>query len=305
MQSTRRIPLFQRLEIESQSNCNRSCWFCPRTYDRSGDYLDETGKAVFHQLPTEKILDLLDQAKVLGFCGPVAFHFYSEPLLDKRNLMLAREARKRGMRPLLHTNGDILKQDRSLCQEVNEVYEYIVLGIYDYQTDQELEETKQFWRDKFSGTDIKFINIGLLGARTASSMGIPKALVPTDDRMAVPDLAFPNAPCRRPLIRMLIRYDGQMCNCCEDIHGEFNLGNVYENTLEQLWYSENHVQIIENLSAGGREHYQLCTNCPMSPSGPAPDGKRITIVPRHYKAELSKNSHANLPTDPPRKSVKS
>src|SRR5205814_6632472 len=57
-----RIPLFERMLIESQSNCNRSCWFCPRTYDRSGKYLDEVGKPVLNQMPTEKILDLLYQA---------------------------------------------------------------------------------------------------------------------------------------------------------------------------------------------------------------------------------------------------
>jgi len=40
-------------------------------------------------------------------------------------------------------------------------------------------------------------------------------------------LTYKNAPCRRPLIRMMIRYDGEMMNCCEDIHAQFGLGNVY------------------------------------------------------------------------------
>src|SRR5215467_3839659 len=92
-----RIPLFERLLIESQSNCNRSCWFCPRTYDRSGKYLSPTGDAVFNEMPTEKILDLLDQAKAMGFRGRVAVYQYSEPLLDKRSVMLGLEAIKRGM----------------------------------------------------------------------------------------------------------------------------------------------------------------------------------------------------------------
>src|SRR5438034_10598559 len=88
-----RIELFERLQIESQSNCNRSCWFCPRTYDRSGRYLDRTGKPVSHRMPMETILDILDQAKALGFTGRVGFHHYSEPLLDRRNVALAQEAR--------------------------------------------------------------------------------------------------------------------------------------------------------------------------------------------------------------------
>src|SRR5437867_12977601 len=91
------VPLFERLLIESQSNCNRSCWFCPRTYDRSGAYLDQAGRSVLNRMPTMKILELLDQAAALGFGGHVGFHHYSEPLLDERNVMLAREARQRGM----------------------------------------------------------------------------------------------------------------------------------------------------------------------------------------------------------------
>jgi hypothetical protein len=71
------IPLFERLLIESQSNCNRSCWFCPRTYDRSGKFLHAVGKSQLNQMPTEKILDLLDQAQALGFKGGVGFHHYS------------------------------------------------------------------------------------------------------------------------------------------------------------------------------------------------------------------------------------
>lgn len=85
-------PLFERMQIESQSNCNRACWFCPRTHDRSGRYLDAAGTAVLNRMPTEEILDLLDQAVARGFRGRVAFYHYSEPLLDDRNVIARRRA---------------------------------------------------------------------------------------------------------------------------------------------------------------------------------------------------------------------
>ncbi|MDA1349266.1 MAG: radical SAM protein [Chloroflexi bacterium] len=280
VESKRSVPLFERLQIESQSHCNRACWFCARTYDRSGDYLTETGSPVVGQMPTDKILDLLDQAQAMGFVGQVGFYFYSEPLLDKRNPTLAREAKKRGMRPRLHTNGDVLTGNDSLCREIAEAYEEIIVGVYDYASDEELEAIKRSWRDKLSGAEIKFSSIGPAGAQTAHCMATPRALVPTDARVAVPDLVFANAPCRRPLIRMLIRYDGEMCNCCEDLHGAFNLGNVYESSLEELWHSDSHTQVIESLTAGGRELYKLCSNCPASPSGPPPNGKKVTVTRR-------------------------
>jgi 2-deoxy-scyllo-inosamine dehydrogenase (SAM-dependent)/8-amino-3,8-dideoxy-alpha-D-manno-octulosonate transaminase len=284
MVATSRIPLFQRLQIESQSNCNRSCWFCPRTYDRGGKYLDTTGASVIRQMPTDKILDLLDQAQTLGFRGGVGFHHYSEPLLDRRNIMLARAARERGMEPYLHTNGDVLRRDDALCAQVVQVYRRVVVGLYDYETKAELEVERSYWRGRLAGVDLAFSAIGLAGIRSGESMGIPRALVPTDARMAVPDVTFRNAPCHRPLVRMIVQHDGTVANCCEDTYGAFELGNVYEHSLETLWFSERHVRVVEDLLAGRRERYSLCRNCPLPPTGPAPDGSRIDLAPRRHRA---------------------
>jgi radical SAM protein with 4Fe4S-binding SPASM domain len=277
-----KISLFERMQIESQSNCNRSCWFCPRTYDRSGKYLDADGAPVFNEMPTEKIIDLLDQARAMGFQGRVAFYHYSEPLLDKRNIMLAREARRRGMKPYLHTNGDVLRHDDALCAEVKQVYGLIVVGLYDYNTNTELEDAKRYWQTRLAGANLEFSPIGLSPARASHSIGIPRALVPSDSRMSTPDVTFSHAPCHRPLIRMLIQHDGEMCHCCEDDYGAFKLGNAYEHSLEELWFSERHVRIITELIAGHRQNYMLCQNCPLPPTGPALVGRKIEIAPRHY-----------------------
>ncbi len=276
------IPLFQRLEIETQANCNRICWFCPRIYDRSGVYLNQNGKAVLAKMPTEKVLDLLDQAQSLGFRGQVTFYFYSEPLLDKRNLRFAREARIREMKTYLHTNGDVLKNNEALCEQVCEAYDRIVIGLYDYKNEEELNREIDLWRGKLHSKNLEFSRIGLDGRKSGRSMAIPRALVPTDSRMGIPDLVYKNTPCNRPLIRMIVRYDGQICNCCEDVLGEFELGNVFDRSLEDLWYSDKHVHILEDLVAGRREDYSLCRNCPASPSSMPVEGTEIKIRPRHF-----------------------
>lgn len=279
--ATNSLPLFERLQIESQSHCNRSCWFCPRSYDRSGTYLSAQGDAVINRMPTEKILDLLDQACALGFNGRVAFHNYSEPLLDKRNIELARAAATRGLEPYLHTNGDVLRENEALCKEVIEVYHLVVIGLYEYLTSDELAAEKHYWTKKLPIAQLEFSAIGPLGSGAGRSMGVPRALVPTDSRMAIPDMTYIHASCHRPLIRMIIRYDGEMCNCCEDTFGAFDLGNVYEKSLQELWYSDTHVRIIKDLLAGEREKHSLCNRCPMSPSGQAPASAPINIAPRH------------------------
>jgi radical SAM protein with 4Fe4S-binding SPASM domain len=231
-------------------------------------------------MPAEKILDFLDQARELGFHGQVGFHHFSEPLLDKRNIMLAEEAKKRGMRPYLHTNGDALRRDDRLCADVKRIYAYIVVGLYDYASDAELLAEKQYWSERLSGANLKFSAIGLNGRRSGFSMGIPKALVPPNPRMAAPDLTFSNGPCHRPLIRMIVQYDGTVCHCCEDTSGVFELGNAFNLSLRELWFSERHVQAVQDLVAGEREEYELCRKCPLPPTGPAPTGEKIKIARR-------------------------
>jgi hypothetical protein len=193
------IPLFERLLIESQSNCNRSCWFCPRTYDRSGKYLDSEGRPIVRRMATAKILDLLDQARVLGFHGQVAFYHYSEPLLDERNVLLADEARRRGMIPYLHTNGDLLERSPALRAEVQRSYDLVVIGLYDYRTPQELEATKRAWRELLPECrDLRFNPIGPLAASEVDAAGVPRALVPSDPRMALPTSPTPTARAAGP-----------------------------------------------------------------------------------------------------------
>ena len=284
VEQKRRVPLFDRLLIESHAHCNRSCWFCPRSYDRSGKYIDGDGRNVASRMPTEKILGLLDQAAALGFRGLVGFHHYSEPLLDTRNPTLASEARRRGMLPYLHTNGDPLRENDTLCRAVVEVYEKIVVGLYDYESAAELEEEKRFWERRLAGVCIEFSAIGAGGVQTGPSVGIPRALVPTDARMSIPDLTYAGAPCHRPQIRMIVQHDGIVCLCCEDTTGAFELGSVYESSLEALWFSSRHVEVVRDLMAGHRENYALCRNCPQPPTGrAAPGANAIEIALRHYR----------------------
>ena len=101
--------------------------------------------------------------------------------------------------------------------------------------------------------------------------------------MTLPDLTYRNAPCHRPLIRMIIQYDGEVCNCCEDMSGTFKLGNVYQNSIEEIWFSEHHQRIITDLVNGERDRYELCRNCPMSPTSHASAGKKIELSRRQYR----------------------
>jgi radical SAM protein with 4Fe4S-binding SPASM domain len=238
-------------------------------------------------MPTKNIIDLLDQAAALGFEGLVSFFYYSEPFADERALVLGEYARERGMKPYAHTNGDYFRNNPAILRAADNLFEYIVVGIYDYLDNKQLNAEKKFWKDKFRVTDLRFSTIGKVSAKSAVSNGIPKAHAPSDSRFIIPDLTYENGPCSQPTMRMIIRHDGRMVNCCEDIHGSFNSGNVHKNSIEELWFSDEHQKIVKNLLAGNRQKYALCKRCPLPPSTIPADGKPISYAPRKNLIQVS------------------
>ena len=138
--------MWDNLEVELHSHCNRDCDFCPRYLDRSGVRKDESGKSIRVQMPTEQFHSIIDQAAALGYRGNVLMHRLSEPLLDPRFLEFARCIRAKGMKPVEHTNGDVLKRDARLCEELDGLLELICIGLYDYKTEEEKCAEMEFWR---------------------------------------------------------------------------------------------------------------------------------------------------------------
>jgi radical SAM protein with 4Fe4S-binding SPASM domain len=108
--------------------------------------------------------------------------------------------------------------------------------------------------------------------------------------MGIPDLTFANGPCSRPLQRMIIRHDGAMCNCCEDLHAQFGLGNIHESSLADLWFSEHHLKIARDLLAGERNRYPLCEACPLMPTGPPTGRAPVGMRRRNYRPAMAGDS---------------
>lgn len=66
--------MFRNVELEINSMCNRKCGYCPNvSAQRPSGYMDES---LF-----EKIVRELAE---MDFDGNVSYHFYGEPLLDRR-----------------------------------------------------------------------------------------------------------------------------------------------------------------------------------------------------------------------------
>jgi len=266
-----RIPLFQRVVIELQSHCNRDCYFCCRESDTLGKRKYADGRSVRRSMPTEKVMALFDELDSLGFRGYITFHQLSEAFLDKRLLDIAREARRRGMKPYVHTNGDVLRDHERLCQEAADVFEYIVVGLYDYTTEKEKDSQKEFWKKRLHGTRVMFSLAENVYVRTHSAAN--------EEMNVLTRKTYPTAVCTSPQKYLLIHYNGDVCCCCEDMYGELLRFNIFETSIREVWYSERHAQIINTLRVGDRHKYDLCAKCTMGPDRYSQDPMQAT---RHY-----------------------
>lgn len=255
---TLRMPLFQRVVVELHSHCNRQCFFCCRESDTAGKRKTADGQSVRQAMPTEKVLALFDELEALGFRGFITFHQLSEAFLDPRLIEIAGEAKRRGMRPYVHTNGDVLRNDERLCAETAEVFEYVVVGLYDYTSAEERDAEKELWKRRLAGTQVLFSCVEDVYTRTHS---------PDNPQMsAIPRQTYPTGTCAEPLRYLLIHYNGDVCCCCEDMYGDLLKLNVFETSIRDAWYSEKHMEVAGALLKGERHKYELCAKCTRSPN---------------------------------------
>ncbi len=249
-----KIPQWNRVEIEIQSFCNRKCSFCPRYYDRTGIRKDENGKPVKKKMPSEKVYAIIDWLFDYGYKGIIRFHRLSEPLIDKRYKDFAKYAFSKGMKIKEHTNGDILRKNKELCEELDGCIDTLTIGLYNYKNYKQKQEQIKFWNKRFNKTKIKF-SLPLEYTNIRQNSKIYNKQKKNDQILA--------EPCPQNRLKVfLIRYDGEVSLCCQDDGCEFKLGNVFTNSISDIWYSNKHTEIFNKLlKPNSRKKYKLCSSC--------------------------------------------
>ena len=248
-----RFPIWEIVELDLQSLCNRNCNFCPRYNDRTGIRKDSTGRKINKKMPSEKVYSIIDELNNMGYKGRITFHRLSEPLLDSRYLEFVKYAVSRDLVVIDHTNGDILKKDDNLCKQLDGLVDTFVIGLYDYKNNSERKELESFWIRRFEKTKVQFST-----PNEAPAIRQGSDLYNNVEK----DKSILDLPCTRRLSGLLIRYDGEVSLCCEDDACEFELGNVFRQSIKDIWWSEKHINIVEDLqNAGSRHNYNLCSKC--------------------------------------------
>lgn len=239
--------LFDELNIETQSTCNRVCASCLRQSYPERAAL--AGRKAAHKMPAQKVYTLLDQAAEMGFRGYVCLQHFNEPLQDERIARFGHHAKSKGVfkEVYLNTNGDYLTPQKAL--ELDGAFDHLNIALY---SGDKARRAAQY-TDWFRKTRLTFTMGEHIVTHHSPFVNLADEIVKAAGQ-----------PCERECqMRCIIGYDGKMLLCCEDIAGVYDLGNAHTTSLRDLWFGDRHAEILDTLSrAGGRASFPYCAICP-------------------------------------------
>ena len=267
--------------IELTNKCNFRCTFCP-AFTRKPGFMD--ADLLRHILKTTRFSDSL-----------VQLHFHGESLLHPQLGEMISLCKDAGLNVGLSTNASLLDEKRSriliqskldtlvlafdgVSKEIFEKYrkhskyervkENILrfldikesMGAVTPFTDLHVikiaEATPlinsfvEFWKD----TPVDQITVKSFSTRAGQ----------VDETQALKkDWYFGRRPERHPCrwfwSSVIILWDGRIVPCCHDLQGKIIIGNIRDNTLEEIWNSAK-MQALRKAEIEGR-HASICENC--------------------------------------------
>ena len=234
---------FQAIEIEINSKCNRTCWYCPNSNNKR---LEEG------EMEVDLFIKLMEQLQSIDYKGRVSYHFYGEPLLCS-HLDLFVELTKKYLPDAylkLYSNGDYLNDDK-IVRLINEGIDEFVLtkhvGNSNYFYDYEINKLPFVIKKR-----ITYRNHEEIESDYTNRGGLVKA-----GRKET----FIDMPCERPNHLIIVTLQGNILPCCEDYMQQEVMGNIRKQHIIDIWNSKKYIEFRENLTKGKREISSVCRNC--------------------------------------------
>lgn len=239
----RRLEVFGNICLETYSPCNRVCSCCPVGYD----------KRPVKKMSDELFRRIIDQLAARKYAGEICFHFYNEPLLDKRLLEFVGYAHSKCPKSYIYfaSNGDYVDIG-TFRKLVQAGLSSIRLNQYDKEPAPNLKEflVQAGERDKpFFIHNVKVIEEFPHWMNRAGN--VPKLRIQEPLRRR----------CIRPERQLVINAEGKVAQCCCDYYAAGGLGDASRENVFDIWRSEEFKRLRALLREGRRSEISLCKAC--------------------------------------------
>lgn len=225
------------LAIEITTHCNRTCYYCPQSVDRLKP----------RRIELRTYLRILDRIQEAKWSGPLDFHFYNEPLLEKDLESLIRIARAICPKtvPRIFSNGDGLTERRML--------DLIDAGVVNFNITRHPPYTEEW--------DARIEHLAKQYPQYLQWRCIEET--PLSNRTGIVEphhLQNLDAGCFAPSVCLHIDIDGQYLFCCCDYHRRHVMGNVREDSVVAAWNNPVFKKVRLEVNRGNPT-IDICRSC--------------------------------------------
>ena len=274
----------QRIDFEFHSLCNRSCEWCPNSFISRGkeNFLDlNVFKNIIQELYDNNFSTKYYYNGAFKTGAIISFLGYQEPLMQvdelKKYIKIIKDIFvDRNVVILTNSNGDLFSEEN--LQDLN----LSILNIMDYDC-----QGKEYWKKKLKENkcilindsgyilsaihkNINLIQVTVDWPKNRSLENRGGSLDPSklsEDLSWVNDCGIRDYPCPEASYYINITHDGYVMPCCHlradnDNHKDYILGNVYENTLSDIFYGEKASNFRKIMTHSNYKNYfPPCKNC--------------------------------------------
>lgn len=237
------FPVFKQVLIETRTDCNNHCPFCPHAFNNKSLGI----------MDWECYTTIIDQLCEIQYNGRVALMLSNEPLLETRLERMIEYAKDKSQRFFLDitTNGRLLT-----VSMVDKLFKLGLdnININDYRGDRDIYPEKwSSYLDPIFGAYGNNPKVSFKRRRLDEKLpnyagNIPQEFNPDD-------FGF----CNYPFRKLTIAYNGNILLCCDDFMYDTNFGNVMEDELIDCWnhpdLNKARFSLLENSRIG------LCKRC--------------------------------------------
>lgn len=302
------------IQIELNEGCNLGCNFCGLRGMR------EKGTQPWYRMKKETAERIITEIKRVGWHSRIIFSMHGEPTLNPNVTKIIAMFRKAFPTTVMsmmsngygivHGFGDI-STEQTISERVGKLMEAglndLIIDYYSAKGDAKTIE------DALKGSEFKIEHLASKVPLYSPRAGHFRVLFnpPIQKEKAINrhlcnhcgaagplDMSYQGKRCARPFRELAIRYDGSVAICCNDFRGEYPIGNIMEQSIEDIWYSKR-FEAARILLYAGERSFKPCYGCNALSHrvGLLPDGRGKEDMPEpndkilSYARSISKNNN--------------
>lgn len=301
------------IQIELNEGCNLGCSFCGLRGMR------EKGTQPWYRMKKETAERIIAEIKRVGWHSRIIFSMHGEPTLNPNVTKIIAMFRKAFPTTVMsmmsngygivHGFGDI-STEQTISERVGKLMEAglndLIIDYYSAKGDAKTIE------DALKGSKFKIEHLASKVPLYSPRAGHFRVLFnpPIQKEKAINrhlcnhcgaagplDMSYQGKRCARPFRELAIRYNGSVAICCNDFRGEYPIGNIMEQSIEDIWYSKR-FEAARILLYAGERSFKPCYGCNALSHrvGLLPDGRGKEDMPEpndkilNYARSISKNN---------------